>query len=409
MGIIKNIVKIKGYTGLYFNDTNGIFNKEVSVSQISKKVKPPYIIYSRFYNNRKSVYEKYTILNNAKTVKKILDEISAERKIKQIEKNFKAKNEFKTLNQIFYEWIEFRKSQIAEQHYKNNISFYKKYIQDTIGRYKADDVNIIHIQKIVNFILENRGNSPRTAKTVKDILSPTFKFGIRNNYCRNNPANDINIPKFDNQRYFTIETKQAQKIYDIIIHYPKLSVKGIFIFLLHGRRKKEVLNLKWENINISQKLYTLRDRQNKSRKNLVFPLSNLQIQILKEIGIRDKGYIFTQDNGEPYKDIRWHWDKIREQLDFDIRLHDLRHLIGYIAVNKGISLKAISKTLGHSNIQITERYSNISINMIEETLNTVFDTIENKPSNIEDKISKLKNLFPGKTTDELKKIIDLLK
>ena len=156
----------------------------------------------------------------------------------------------------------------------------------------------------------NKGKAPRTVKTVKDILSPVFEYSKKNDYCEINPAKDVEIPKFDNQRYFTIEDENAQKLYNIIINYQNLAIKGIFIFLLHGRRKSEVLNLKWENINISQKLYYLEDWQNKSRKKQAFPLSELQIQVLEEIGIQKNGYIFLKENGEPYKDIRHHWNKI---------------------------------------------------------------------------------------------------
>ena len=56
-------------------------------------------------------------------------------------------------------------------------------------------------------------------------------------------------------------------------------------------------------------------------------------------------------------------------------MHDLRHLIGFIAVNAGVSLELISKTLGHSNAQITQRYSNVKIQGVEDTLNTVFNIL----------------------------------
>jgi succinylglutamate desuccinylase len=87
-------------------------------------------------------------------------------------------------------------------------------------------------------------------------------------------------------------------------------------------------------------------------------------------------------------------------------------LIGYFAVKQGVSLKAISETLGHSNTQVTERYSNVAIGMIEDTLNKVFDAIDNKKANdtiSNDKLDKLKLLFPDKTEEELNEVIDLLK
>lgn len=410
MALLEKLVKISNYTGLYLQDSSCTFpnQKEITVNDIQKKVKPPYTICVRFYEGKKSVYDQYSITNNTKTVKKICDEISAQRKIKQIEKTFKAKDTSKTLNQIFDEYIEYKKNSISEDHYTGTKYSYDAHIREEIGNLKINNIATRKIQNIVNNLL-NKGKAPRTVKTVKDILSPVFEYGKKNDYCEINPAKDIEIPKFDNQRYFTIEDENAQKLYNIIINYQNPAIKGIFIFLLHGRRKGEVLNLKWENINISQKLYYLEDWQNKSRKKQAFPLSELQIQVLEEIGIQKNGYIFLKEDGEPYKDIRHHWNKITNELEVKIRLHDLRHLIGFIAVNEGVSLASISKTLGHSNMQITERYSNVKIQAVKETLDKVFDVFDENKIKKNDKLEKLKTLFPDKTDNELLEVINILK
>ena len=410
MALLKKLVKITNYTGLYLQDSNCVFpnQKEITTNDIQRKIKPPYTLCVRFYEGKKSVYDQYKVTNNTKTVKKICDEISARRKIKQIEKTFKAKEISKTLNQIFVEYIEYKKNSISKDHYTGTKYSYNAHIRKEIGDLKINNITTKKIQNIANTLL-NKGKAKRTVKTIKDILSPVFEYSKKNGYCEINPAKDVKIPKFDNQRYFTIEIENAQKLYNIIINYQNLAIKGIFIFLLHGRRKGEVLNLKWENINISQKLYYLEDWQNKSRKKQAFPLSELQIQVLEEIGIQKNGYIFLKENGEPYKDIRHHWNKITKELGVKIRLHDLRHLIGFIAVNEGVSLAAISKTLGHSNMQITERYSNVKIQAVKETLDKVFDVFDKNKIKKNDKLEKLKTLFPDKSEDELLEVINILK
>ena len=410
MALLKKLVKISNYTGLYLQDENDIFPNqiEVSISDIQKKIKLPYTLFSRFYEGKKSVYLPSPITNNTKTIKRICDELSAQRKTQQIEKNFKPKEISKTINQIFDEWIEYRKSIISPKHYQVTKYCFNAEIRTVIGDLKANSVTTKKIQYIINAILDN-GKAPRTAKTIKDILSPLFEYGIKNNYCECNPAKDAEIPKFDNQIYFTIESENAKKLYDIIVNYPIPVIRGIFIFLLHGRRKNEVLKLRWENIDFSQKLYSLKGSQNKSKKTLTFPLSDLQIGVLEELEVQKSGYIFLKEDGDPYQDTRYHWEKIKSELGIEIRLHDLRHLIGFIAVNEGVPLAAISKTLGHSNMQITERYSNVRIEAVNETLNKVFSVVDKGISPLEEKLRKLKSMFPDKTEEELLKVINLLK
>ena len=376
MAISDKLVKIADYTGLYLKDDDKLFVDlaNIEVVNIQKKIKPPYTIVVRFYDGKKAVYKQYHIINMTKTVKRICDEISAERQIQQIEKSFKSRQIEKTLNQIFDEWIEFRRHNISEHHYKSTISSYNAHIRDVIGKLNIKKITTKQIQKIVNDLLAG-GKAPRTTKTIKDILSPIFEYSIKNSYCEHNKAKDVEIVKFDNKKYFTIEIDKARELYEKIINYHNPVIRCIFIFLLHGRRKNEILKLKWENINLSQNLYFLADKDNKSRKQLTFPLRELQVKALEDIGIKQKGYIFLKEDGTIYSDLKYQWNQIKQQLNFDIKLHDLRHLIGFIAVNAGVSLELISKTLGHSNAQITQRYSNVKIQGVEDTLNTVFNVL----------------------------------
>ncbi len=39
----------------------------------------------------------------------------------------------------------------------------------------------------------DQGKSPRTTKTIKDILSPVFEFAIKNDYIEKNIAREIEI------------------------------------------------------------------------------------------------------------------------------------------------------------------------------------------------------------------------
>ncbi|MCR6591978.1 Uncharacterised protein [Campylobacter insulaenigrae] len=62
----------------------------------------------------------------------------------------------------------------------------------------------------------DQGKSPRTTKTIKDILSPVFEFAIKNDYIEKNIAREIEIQKFDNKRYFTIDDEDRNALYEVL-------------------------------------------------------------------------------------------------------------------------------------------------------------------------------------------------
>jgi site-specific recombinase XerD len=60
----------------------------------------------------------------------------------------------------------------------------------------------------------------------------------------------------------------------------------------------------------------------------------------------------------------------------DVRIHDLRHSFASEAVRQGISLPVISKLLGHSNLEMTMRYTHLSTEDIEAAAERIGQRIE---------------------------------
>ena len=56
-----------------------------------------------------------------------------------------------------------------------------------------------------------------------------------------------------------------------------------------------------------------------------------------------------------------------------MRLHDIRHLIGFMGVNSGYSLEQIGLVLGHTSTATTKRYSNMKSDSAKAVLSNMFD------------------------------------
>jgi site-specific recombinase XerD len=66
---------------------------------------------------------------------------------------------------------------------------------------------------------------------------------------------------------------------------------------------------------------------------------------------------------QPYQaENAWRW--VRKEMglekDFEFILHCLRHTCASRLVNNGIDLYVVKEWLGHSTIQVTERYAHLS-------------------------------------------------
>ena len=62
-------------------------------------------------------------------------------------------------------------------------------------------------------------------------------------------------------------------------------------------------------------------------------------------------------------------------LDFDVRLHDLRHSFASFLVNQGVSLYVVQGLLGHTQARTTQRYAHLANDTLADAAEVVRDVI----------------------------------
>lgn len=167
------------------------------------------------------------------------------------------------------------------------------------------------------------------------------------------------LPKYDNIRHLNLHIDDARRLYKAIKEYPDPIYRSLFLFGVYGRRKGEASGLKWTDIDIKNRLYTIQPENNKTRTLDIYTLPEEHIKTLQEIKPINE-YVHTNLSQNPLYHFRKRW--VRMLLDNKIpfvRFHDLRHLLGGIAVNEGYSLEQIGKALGHKRPETTRRYSRL--------------------------------------------------
>lgn len=361
--------------GIYFKDIGNIFaNKETLDQKDITKVNYQNIdIVVKFYFRKKIIiktlkYHNITALDAVKKASIKRSELKEELESTGVLK----KAAFKSLDELKENYFIFKGKSLSDRNKYNQEKTYNKWIKYQLGDMEISKILTSDIQLIVNDIL-HKGMAPRTAQSIVQILRPIFNYAIDIGLCEKNPALKVNLPKFDNTVDFQLSDEKRAKLYEEIQKYEPLQYRGIMLFLYFGRRQNEVLTLKWHNINLEQKTYTIEDIYSKIRRRQEYPLIKPLEDFLVEVGIQKTGYVFK---GEMTPHItkntfRHHWAKLLENAGIEkMRIHDTRHLLGNTMVNKGETLESIGKVLGHSSIQVTKRYSKTSLNTANSVLNS---------------------------------------
>lgn len=292
-----------------------------------------------------------------------------EQKFRTLE-NSHEKYDFLTL---YDGYLAYRKALIAKNTYKNLKSHKTKYYNFAFKNRDIRTIKTKELQLFANKLLEDK--KPASVEKIVNGIKKFYRYLHEEGLIIKNEASKVVVPKYDNKVYFMLP---PQKIRKIISYIQKISTprdKAMFLFLLHGRRINEVLTLKWSSIDIPNKKYTIEFSKSKNRKNMLFHLEEFMVETLKELNQKT---IFVFENPKTGKPCTYTTAfRIMQQLKHEcgieqMRIHDFRHLIGYLGINKGETLETIGGILGHSNIQSTQRYSALKTTKVQQGFRKVY-------------------------------------
>lgn len=238
------------------------------------------------------------------------------------------------------------------------------------------------ISRIERFIIPEWGNLLATNIKRADVAALHTKLGKQGHYQANRIYSLLSkmfnlarvwgfVPEEHVNPCYGIEKFKEEKRDRFISHeeFPKLAdainkelnqsvVSAIWLYLLTGVRKEELLTLKWADVNLERKELKLTDTKN--GKPHYLPLSLAAIDVLSNTPRVDNNpfVIIGKNEGCHLVNISKPWERIRKAAGLeDVRLHDLRRTVGSWLAQSGNSLHLIGKVLNHSNQSTTAVYA----------------------------------------------------
>jgi integrase len=234
----------------------------------------------------------------------------------------------------------------------------KAYNKFKIGFMKIDNIRPLHIEKITSRMATEHNLSPRTQKSILEILSPLFNFAMRNKYMSENPAQDITIKIPSQKKIVTNASELFRKVYIGITEYYKDEpfYKALFLFGFTGRRKSEILNLKWENIDLNADYYWIEDTKNGEQQR--YPLPAMVRVALLEMATDRSGLVFKSPiTGKALAVIDRQMQHLKTHTGVDnLTLHYMRNILVSALAEQSTEAVTLSGILGHRDINTINKY-----------------------------------------------------
>ncbi len=207
--------------------------------------------------------------------------------------------------------------------------------------------------------LEATGIGTATVNRYLAALKTTLRF-------KRQPADYIKLGKESKGRIRVISKKEEETLL-ALIRGVKLNKTNQFyvetadlieVLVDTGLRLSEGINLKYADINFETNLISI--WVNKGEKPRSVPMTKRVKSILKERKKGDKESPFTITRHQAGHAWNWVRKKMGLAKDKEFIMHALRHTCASRLVNKGVDLYVVKEYLGHSTIQVTERYAHLA-------------------------------------------------
>jgi integrase len=287
-------------------------------------------------------------------------------------KFFNKKIQIPTFNEYFKKSMtihEHRRKTTTQQSYER---IYELHIQPYFGEKKLDSVNVSDIGIWNNMLLKKV--SPKTMKPIRTILNTIFTDAINDELIQKNPVAFVQSPiSYDTRLKKPFTEEEVMSILSSI----NRKMRCYFaIGFFTGMRTGEIIGLKWDDIDLDNKIIKVRRSIRQGIESLPKTKNSIRdVEIIdflmpfikkhRKISSIDSTYVFETKNGKAFttsdKIAYWYWKPALKKLNLEYRnLYQMRHTFASMMISHGEDILWVSNMLGHKDssttLQVYSRY-----------------------------------------------------
>ena len=149
------------------------------------------------------------------------------------------------------------------------------------------------------------------------------------------------------------------------------AVAAIRLLILTGARLREILNVRWDQVDFERGMMHLLD--SKTGKKPIY-LSAAALEVLSNLPrVSSNPHVIPGAvEGAPRPDLKRAWAALTKAAGLSgVRIHDLRHSFASIGAGASLGLPVIGKLLGHSQPATTARYAHLDADPMRRAVDTI--------------------------------------
>lgn len=314
----------------------------------------------RFYADYRDLdnKRKQSVLNHAQTPKEAFNDLKIIiRERYEPTKSSKSITKFREFAGIYLKDY----AKVKKRSWKTDKSYLNANLVPYFGDYLLVDIKIHMIEKYQGKRLKD-GVKKSTVNRELACLKKMFNKAIDWEFVKVNPVLKVEFfSEADNLKERVLSRDEERMLLETCPEH----LKPIVITALQtGMRRREILMMKWVNINLEDGYLRVPKEVSKSGKDRVINFNGMlktRLLMLKSLNGNSNFVFVNPKTGMPFQDIKKSFRGACERAGIEgLRFHDLRHTYATRLAEQNVPITTIKELLGHSKISMTERYTHSS-------------------------------------------------
>jgi integrase len=224
------------------------------------------------------------------------------------------------------------------------------YLVETMGERPVSTITRADIVRAID-VVQAKGFAIGANRTLANFKT-FFRWCVERGLLERSPAELVRAPSIEVSRDRVLSDEELRAVWKATLTYAGPYGQIVRLLLLTAQRREEVAGLRWDELDLKSRSWTLRANRTKSGRLHVVPLS--EAAMFGVCSVPRVGPLLFGSQADPTGDRTFScWNQAKLRLDkasgvSDWRLHDLRRTAATGMARLGISPPVIERVLNHA-------------------------------------------------------------
>lgn len=249
-------------------------------------------------------------------------------------------------------WDEFKERHLDKNMKASSASRFKRIFERHIlPKWKNRRIDGISKRDVLNAIDDSMQRGPHAGNSTVTVLSLFFNWAIGRDIIALSPMAGVKKPTAETSRERTLDDAEMKVIWNGCAKLNPAFAALVKLLLLTGARRNEVAEMRWSELDLEKRLWTIPGARTKNGQEHRLYLSDAALGVLKTLPrIAGAKFVLTTDGASAVSGF----SKAKKLLDKATpnlapwRLHDARRTVASGMARLGIGLPTVEKALNHT-------------------------------------------------------------